>query len=125
MKSEWIAKAIGGAIGLLFFLAIYVGVAETAFGGVSSGINKGSIQDLKTNINSVCSGETESAGANLNLNSGVEITLKGNNINVEGGSSDEELEDNTVNCKIKSETTIEQSQQYEIIDVENGGYRFE
>jgi hypothetical protein len=123
MNSHWFVQALGGAIGLLFFLAVVPGVVESTIGGASEGISQGSIQTLAGDINRVCSGDEDSISRRIELREDITLEISGDTMEVENTPPDSELEDIELECEIESETSIEQTKPYQVVNVENGGFR--
>jgi len=123
MRSIWFAKAIGGIITLAIFLAVTPEVVKSTISGSSTSLNQGAAETLQRDINNVCNGETDSVGGTVNLNSETSIELEGNKMYIEGGSDSDQESSYTLECEIESSETFEQSQPYEVVRTDNGGYK--
>lgn len=122
MKPVWIAKAIGGTIGLIVFLAVVPDIVRTTIGDASQGMNRNSIQRLKKDINEVCTGEREAISGTIDLNSDTEVELTKKKMNVESSSLNKE-QSYTLKCSIEEEQIIEGTQPYEVVKADKGGYK--
>ena len=123
MNMQWFSQGLAGAIGLLFFLAVVPGIVQSTIGGTSNSISQGSIQTLAGDINKVCSGDENSVGGRIELDSEIELEISDDTIDVQNAPPDSDLDSFDLGCEIENEVTIEQTQPYEVINIENGGFK--